>query len=145
MEQVVVGNAFWDDLTAELNNREFLRHYVVESMRIATVDGSLPPKQQRVTGVWPSGGTGAMWTELLHSSVQQRARELVWLDRHSGVQVVERRHGAPRAGRPGAVGHDELFGITRSTVYGAVTRAGGPDGAALGQATSGRPSVTGAG
>jgi hypothetical protein len=34
-----------------------------------------------------------------------------------------------------AVGLDELFGITRSTVYRAVTRAGGPDGAALGQAT----------
>jgi hypothetical protein len=86
-----------------------------------------------------------MWTELLHSSVQQRARELVWLALHSGVQVVERRHDAPRAGRPGAVGLDELFGMTRSTVYRAVTRAGGPDGAALGQPTSGRPSVNAAG
>lgn len=31
-------SAFWDDLAADLNDPEFLRHYVVESMRIATVD-----------------------------------------------------------------------------------------------------------
>lgn len=31
-------SAFWDDLAADLENFEFLRDYVVESMRIATID-----------------------------------------------------------------------------------------------------------
>ncbi|MFJ9121277.1 XRE family transcriptional regulator [Streptomyces sp. NPDC102394] len=30
--------AFWDDLAEDLEDPEFLRHYVVESMRIATID-----------------------------------------------------------------------------------------------------------
>lgn len=30
--------AFWDDLAEDLQDPEFLRHYVVESMRIATID-----------------------------------------------------------------------------------------------------------
>lgn len=30
--------AFWDDLAEDLRDPEFLRHYVVESMRIATID-----------------------------------------------------------------------------------------------------------
>jgi len=33
-----VGSAFWDDLAADLQDPEFLRDYVVESMRIATID-----------------------------------------------------------------------------------------------------------
>jgi transcriptional regulator with XRE-family HTH domain len=32
------GSAFWDDLAADLQDPEFLRDYVVESMRIATID-----------------------------------------------------------------------------------------------------------
>jgi transcriptional regulator with XRE-family HTH domain len=31
-------SAFWDDLATELQDPEFLRDYVVESMRIATID-----------------------------------------------------------------------------------------------------------
>jgi transcriptional regulator with XRE-family HTH domain len=31
-------NAFWDDLARDLEDPEFLREYVVESMRIATID-----------------------------------------------------------------------------------------------------------
>lgn len=31
-------SAFWDDLAADLEDPEFLRDYVVESMRIATID-----------------------------------------------------------------------------------------------------------
>lgn len=31
-------SAFWDDLARELEDPEFLREYVVESMRIATID-----------------------------------------------------------------------------------------------------------
>lgn len=31
-------NAFWDDLANDLEDPEFLREYVVESMRIATID-----------------------------------------------------------------------------------------------------------
>jgi transcriptional regulator with XRE-family HTH domain len=31
-------NAFWDDLTRDLEDPEFLREYVVESMRIITID-----------------------------------------------------------------------------------------------------------
>jgi transcriptional regulator with XRE-family HTH domain len=31
-------SAFWDDLATDLEDPEFLRHYVVESMRIATID-----------------------------------------------------------------------------------------------------------
>ncbi|MER6191540.1 helix-turn-helix transcriptional regulator [Streptomyces cyaneofuscatus] len=31
-------SAFWDDLAEDLQDPEFLRHYVVESIRIATVD-----------------------------------------------------------------------------------------------------------
>lgn len=31
-------NAFWDDLAENLNDPEFLREYVVESIRIATID-----------------------------------------------------------------------------------------------------------
>ncbi|MFI0900797.1 XRE family transcriptional regulator [Streptomyces sp. NPDC020983] len=31
-------SAFWDDLAEDLQDPEFLRHYVVESMRIATID-----------------------------------------------------------------------------------------------------------
>lgn len=31
-------SAFWDDLARDLENPEFLREYVVESMRIATID-----------------------------------------------------------------------------------------------------------
>jgi len=33
-----VGSAFWDDLATDLQDPEFLRDYVVESMRIATID-----------------------------------------------------------------------------------------------------------
>ena len=33
------NTAFWDDLTRDLEDPEFLREYVVESMRIATIDG----------------------------------------------------------------------------------------------------------
>jgi len=33
-----VGSAFWDDLAKDLADPEFLRDYVVESMRIATID-----------------------------------------------------------------------------------------------------------
>ncbi len=33
-----VGSAFWDDLAADLQDPEFLRDYVVESIRIATID-----------------------------------------------------------------------------------------------------------
>ena len=32
------GNAFWNDLARDLEDPEFLREYVVESMRIATID-----------------------------------------------------------------------------------------------------------
>lgn len=32
------GSAFWDDLATDLQDPEFLRDYVVESMRIATID-----------------------------------------------------------------------------------------------------------
>lgn len=32
------NNAFWDDLAGDLADPEFLREYVVESMRIATID-----------------------------------------------------------------------------------------------------------
>lgn len=32
------GSAFWDDLAMDLQDPEFLRDYVVESMRIATID-----------------------------------------------------------------------------------------------------------
>lgn len=32
-------SAFWDDLARDLEDPEFLREYVVESMRIATIDG----------------------------------------------------------------------------------------------------------
>lgn len=32
------GSAFWDDLAMDLKDPEFLRDYVVESMRIATID-----------------------------------------------------------------------------------------------------------
>lgn len=32
------GSAFWDDLATGLQDPEFLRDYVVESMRIATID-----------------------------------------------------------------------------------------------------------
>lgn len=31
-------SAFWDDLARDLEDPEFLREYVVESMRIATID-----------------------------------------------------------------------------------------------------------
>lgn len=31
-------NAFWDDLAKDLEDPEFLREYVVESVRIATID-----------------------------------------------------------------------------------------------------------
>ncbi|MFB6663728.1 helix-turn-helix domain-containing protein [Streptomyces parvus] len=31
-------SAFWDDLAEDLQDPEFLRHYVVESIRIATID-----------------------------------------------------------------------------------------------------------
>jgi transcriptional regulator with XRE-family HTH domain len=31
-------SAFWDDLAHDLKNPEFLREYIVESMRIATID-----------------------------------------------------------------------------------------------------------
>lgn len=33
-----VSSAFWDDLAKDLEDPEFLRDYVVESMRIATID-----------------------------------------------------------------------------------------------------------
>ncbi len=33
-----VGSAFWNDLATDLQDPEFLRDYVVESMRIATID-----------------------------------------------------------------------------------------------------------
>ncbi len=33
-----VSSAFWDDLARDLEDPEFLRDYVVESMRIATID-----------------------------------------------------------------------------------------------------------
>ncbi len=33
-----VASAFWDDLAKDLEDPEFLRDYVVESMRIATID-----------------------------------------------------------------------------------------------------------
>ncbi len=32
------GSAFWDDLATDMQDPEFLRDYVVESMRIATID-----------------------------------------------------------------------------------------------------------
>ena len=32
------GSAFWDDLATDLQDPEFLRDYVVESVRIATID-----------------------------------------------------------------------------------------------------------
>jgi DNA-binding phage protein len=32
------ASTFWDDLARDLENPEFLREYVVESMRIATID-----------------------------------------------------------------------------------------------------------
>lgn len=32
-------STFWDDLTRDLEDPEFLREFVVESMRIATIDG----------------------------------------------------------------------------------------------------------
>ena len=32
------NTAFWDDLAHDLQDPEFLREYVVESMRIATID-----------------------------------------------------------------------------------------------------------
>lgn len=32
------GTAFWDDLARDLEDPQFLREYVVESMRIATID-----------------------------------------------------------------------------------------------------------
>ena len=32
------GSAYWDDLATDLQDPEFLRDYVVESMRIATID-----------------------------------------------------------------------------------------------------------
>lgn len=32
-------SAFWDDLARDLENPEFLREYIAESMRIATIDG----------------------------------------------------------------------------------------------------------
>lgn len=35
---VTVSSAFWDDLAKDLEDSEFLRDYVVESMRIATID-----------------------------------------------------------------------------------------------------------
>ncbi|WP_069744487.1 helix-turn-helix transcriptional regulator [Streptomyces sp. EN23] len=31
-------SAFWDDLAEDLQDPEFLRHYVVESIRVATID-----------------------------------------------------------------------------------------------------------
>lgn len=34
----MTGSAFWDDLAEDLEDPEFLREYVVESCRIATVD-----------------------------------------------------------------------------------------------------------
>lgn len=36
--QATTGSAFWDDLAKDLEDPEFLRDYVVESMRIATID-----------------------------------------------------------------------------------------------------------
>lgn len=35
---VTKNSAFWDDLARDLEDPEFLREYVVESMRIATID-----------------------------------------------------------------------------------------------------------
>lgn len=32
------GDAFWDDLARDLEDPEFLREYIAESMRIATID-----------------------------------------------------------------------------------------------------------
>ncbi|HET7682963.1 MAG TPA: helix-turn-helix transcriptional regulator [Marmoricola sp.] len=32
-------NAFWDDLARDLEDPQFLREYITESMRIATIDG----------------------------------------------------------------------------------------------------------
>jgi transcriptional regulator with XRE-family HTH domain len=36
--EMSVQKAFWDDLARDLEDPEFLREYVVESMRIATID-----------------------------------------------------------------------------------------------------------
>jgi transcriptional regulator with XRE-family HTH domain len=38
MEAGVSGGVFWQDLTEDLKDPEFLRSYIVESVRIATVD-----------------------------------------------------------------------------------------------------------
>ncbi len=35
---MAMNTAFWDDLAKDLEDPEFLREYVVESMRIATID-----------------------------------------------------------------------------------------------------------
>ena len=35
---MAASNAFWEDLARDLEDPEFLREYVVESMRIATID-----------------------------------------------------------------------------------------------------------
>lgn len=35
---MTANSAFWDDLAEDLKDPEFLREYVVESMRIATID-----------------------------------------------------------------------------------------------------------
>lgn len=35
---MAASNAFWEDLSRDLEDPEFLREYVVESMRIATID-----------------------------------------------------------------------------------------------------------
>ena len=36
-------SAFWDDLAKDLEDPDFLRDYVVESMRIATIDPADEP------------------------------------------------------------------------------------------------------
>lgn len=43
---------FWDDLARDLEDPEFLREYVVESVRIATVDRIVNGRQRPQQSVW---------------------------------------------------------------------------------------------
>jgi transcriptional regulator with XRE-family HTH domain len=51
---VVSNGAFWDDLISDLKNPDFLRAYVVESVRIATVDRIMNQLDDARVAAWLS-------------------------------------------------------------------------------------------